>query len=598
MDFFRAQDDARRKTWRLVVLFVLAVIALVIVTNLLVGVTVAWYGTHTMVTSLDPLVRTMPTAYWPVVTTAVVGVIGAASGYKYLALRSGGRAVAALVGGRKLDPSTGEPAERRLLNVVEEMSIASGIPVPPTYLVPDPAINAFAAGHGPDDAVIAVTDGTLRYLTRDELQGVIGHELSHVLNGDSRLNLRLIAVLHGILFIGLLGRGLARSVRYGRRREAPALGLLGFGLIAIGYAGTFCGNLIKAAVSRQREFLADAAAVQFTRNPDGIAGALKKIGAATEGSVLRAPRAAEISHLFFAEGLRRLGGWFATHPPLAERIRAIDPRWDGTYPTLDGVSNGVVSKGVRPPLRHEFDPSSASALATQDALEIAPALSGKDVTAARVAIDDLGAVGAATRDAFHARALCYALLGAGDTSLLADARLDEIVGRLRPQIKGLPLTRRLHLVSLSMPALKQMSEPQYQEFVRQVIALIKADRRIDLFEWVLHRLMLKELRPQFESVVTPPVRYSSLDEVPAAVSALTGALRSSSPDLDALNDALRELRMLAPLAKPKLLKTCLEAVSGGTSLSDDQRALLIGIAAALDCPLPPTVTEQSFSADG
>jgi len=584
MDFFRAQDDARRKTWRLVGLFALAVAGLVLVTNLLVGFTLAWFGTHTMVTSLDPLVRSIPASYWPIVTAAVVGVIGAASGYKYLALRSGGRAVAALVGGQKVDPSTPDASRRRLLNVVDEMAIASGMPVPPTYVIADPAINAFAAGHGPDDAVIAVTEGTLRHLTRDELQGVVGHEISHILNGDSRLNLRLIAVLHGILFIGLVGRGLARSAQYSRRRELPALGLLGVGLIAIGFAGTFCGNLIKAAVSRQREFLADAASVQFTRNPDGIAGALKKIGAAAAGSTLSAPRAAEISHLFFAQALRlRLGGWLATHPPLADRIRAVEPRWDGTFPTLEGGS-----PGARRPLVSSKDASMPPAFASTDALE---------VEQARTTIDELGPARAATQDAFHATALCYALLAGNTTVSFGDPRLDETVGNLRAQLNGHGLMHRLTLVSLSMPALKQMSEPQYRSFVAQVISLIKADRRIDLFEWVLHRLMLKELRPQFESVATPPIRFTSVDEVAASVGVLTNALQSANVDLDKVTDALRELRQLAPLAKPRLLKMCLAAVSGDGATSEDRRALLIGIAAALDCPLPPNALEQHLGAD-
>ena len=585
MDFFRAQDDARRKTWQLVGLFVIAVIALVVVTNLLVGFTLAWFGTHTMVTSLDPLVRTIPSSYWPIVTIGVVGVIAAASGYKYVALRSGGRAVAALVGGQQIDTSTADAAQRRLLNVVEEMAIASGMPVPPTYVIADPAINAFAAGHGPDDAVIAVTEGTLRHLTRDELQGVVGHEISHILNGDSRLNLRLIAVLHGILFIGLIGRGLARSAQYSRRRETPMLGLLGVGLIAVGFAGTFCGNVIKAAVSRQREFLADAASVQFTRNPDGLAGALKKIGAASAGSMLSAPRAAELSHLFFAQALKLgIRGWLATHPPLAERIRAIEPRWDGTFPALEGSSAERVT-----PRRPLVSPlPAAPAFASTDALE---------VEHARTTIDELGPARAATQDAFHATALCYALLSPDASTSLDDARLDETVGALRSRLIGLGLLQRLTLVSLSMPALKQMSEPQYRAFVAQVISLIKADRHIDLFEWVLHRLMLKELRPQFETVATPPIRYTSVDQVASSVAVLTDALRSHNADLDAVNDALRELRQLAPLAKPRLLKACLAAVTGSTAAAQDQRALLIGIAAALDCPLPPHAAEQHLGVD-
>ncbi len=196
--------------------------------------------------------------------------IAGASLYKYLALRSGGRAVVEMLGARQIDPASHVLAERRLLNVVEEMAIASGIRVPAVYRVDEDGINAFAAGFGTDDAVVCVTSGTLEHLNREELQGVIGHEFSHLLNGDSRLNLRLIALLNGILFLGIVGRLLLRGGAHtsGRRNSnAMPLIVLGVGLFVIGYAGTFCGNLIKAAVSRQREFLADAASVQFTRNP-------------------------------------------------------------------------------------------------------------------------------------------------------------------------------------------------------------------------------------------------------------------------------------------------------------------------------------------
>ena len=248
-------------------------------------------------------------------------LIAGGSLYKVAALSGGGHTVAELLGGRLLHPDKASPDERRLLNVVEEMAIASGLPVPPVYLLEnEPGINAFAAGHTTGDAVIAVTSGTLERLSRDELQGVIGHEFSHILNGDMRLNIRLMGVLFGILVIGLTGWIIFRSsmgggyVRMGARDDDDRKGfnplpLIGLALYVIGYVGVFFGNLIKAAVSRQREFLADASAVQFTRNPDGIAGALKKIGALAEGSRVSDSHAEEASHMFFGEavgGLQRI----------------------------------------------------------------------------------------------------------------------------------------------------------------------------------------------------------------------------------------------------------------------------------------------------
>ena len=250
---------------------------------------------------------------------------------------AGGTVVAERLGGRRVFPNTIDPAERRLLNVVEEMALASGVPVPPVFLLSEEqGINAFAAGYSPSDAVVGVTRGCAEQLTRDELQGVVAHEFSHILNGDMRLNMRLIGVLHGILLMGLIGRELLRLGAFGgggalatKTTAPPHLLVIGLAFMIIGFLGLFIGNLIKAAVSRQREYLADASAVQFTRNPEGIAGALKRIGAAVFGSKLATPRAAEASHMYFAEGISSL---FATHPPLNDRIARIEPQWDGKYP--------------------------------------------------------------------------------------------------------------------------------------------------------------------------------------------------------------------------------------------------------------------------
>ena len=228
-----------------------------------------------------------------------------------------------------------------MINVVEEMALASGVPVPPVYLLPEEqGINAFAAGYSPSDAVVAVTRGTAEQLSRDELQGVVAHEFSHILNGDMRLNIRLIGVLHGILLLGLIGRFLLRSGYYsGHRRNSKdnsgaVLLVMGLVLLVLGFVGSVCGNLIKAALSRQREYLADASAVQFTRNPGGIAGALKRIGAAVMGSSLKHSNASEMSHMYFSQGVwEGFTGMMATHPPLPKRIRALEPNWDGKFPT-------------------------------------------------------------------------------------------------------------------------------------------------------------------------------------------------------------------------------------------------------------------------
>lgn len=272
------------------------------------------------------------------VSGVVLLVILGASALKTMQLRSGGGVVARSLGGRQVDPGTKDAAERRLLNVVEEMALASGTPIPEVYVLDnEQGINAFAAGHSPHDAAIGVTRGCIDTLNRDELQGVIAHEFSHILNGDMRLNVRLIGILFGILVLAILGEGLMRSALWsgGARRNskdnsAMVFLVLGLAVMAIGYIGVLFGRLIQSAISRQREFLADASAVQFTRYPDGIANALIKIGAG--GSRLQSEHAQETAHMFFASGIKQhFGGGFATHPPLHSRIRAIRQDWDGTF---------------------------------------------------------------------------------------------------------------------------------------------------------------------------------------------------------------------------------------------------------------------------
>lgn len=315
MNFFEQQDLARRKTRWLVVLLIVAVLALILVTVL--AVSLMLYFTQQSPLSVD-VAASMQTpfaehlrrvfaselVYW--VSAGTLVLVTGGSLYKSMQLGGSGRKVAEALGGRQINPASNDADERKILNVVEEMAIASGNPVPPVYLLDDSSINAFAAGSDRRTAVIGVTKGCISALNREELQGVIAHEFSHIHFGDMRLNLRLVGLLHGILLIGLIGSHLLRSGSYhgGRRNRGGHLGA-GLVLVILGYVGVFFGNIIKAAVSRQREFLADASAVQFTRNPVGIANALKKIGATENSSLLAAPAAQQFNHFYFGQGVPR-----------------------------------------------------------------------------------------------------------------------------------------------------------------------------------------------------------------------------------------------------------------------------------------------------
>ena len=344
MNFFEHQDLARKNTRKLVVYFILGVIGVIVTLHVVIATFWAFReikGEHGQV-DLSALVHPGIAA---VSTALALTIIAIGSFIKIAELRGGGRVVAERLGGRLIRPDSTDRVERKILNIVEEMSIASGVPTPPVYLLDqERSINAFAAGFAPESAVVAVSRGCVERLNRDELQGVVAHEFSHILNGDMRLNIRLIGMVHGLVAIGLTGWFLLRIMMYtggGHRRSSrndskgdPRLFLLvlGAAMIIIGFVGSFFGELIKAAVSRQREFLADASAVQFTRNPDGIAGALKKIGGVAMGGQIESPAAPEMRHMFFANAFKGgLAGLLATHPPLPVRIRAIQPDWDGKF---------------------------------------------------------------------------------------------------------------------------------------------------------------------------------------------------------------------------------------------------------------------------
>ena len=264
------------------------------------------------------------------VTAGTLAIMGLASLYRAATLAHGGGQVARLLGATQVTGEGADPLQRRLVNVVEEMALAAGVPVPEIYILEQEAgINAFAAGVTPADAAITVTRGALERLDRAELQGVIAHEFSHILNGDMRLNQQLIGLSFGILVLSLVGRWLLRSARFARRGRNSGQGAalaIGLALMVIGAIGVLCSRLIKAAVSRQRERLADASAVQFTREPEGLAGALKKI--AGYGARITSVDTEEVAHMLFERSSSSFSGWFATHPPLLERIRALEPNFD------------------------------------------------------------------------------------------------------------------------------------------------------------------------------------------------------------------------------------------------------------------------------
>jgi Zn-dependent protease with chaperone function len=540
MNFFERQAAARRSSRRLILLFGLAVVAIVLAVDLAVLVAIGANGGE-QGGAADPASLLRAHAGLLAVTTiATLAVIGIASLVRIGSLRAGGSAVARGLGGDPIDNDTRDPQLRRLRNVVEEIAIAAAVPVPAIFVLENEAgINAFAAGYSPNDAAIAVTRGALERLNRDELQGVIAHEFSHILNGDMRLNIQLIGVLFGILVLGIAGRKILYHTRGSRdSKNVGAILAVGLVLMIVGYVGVFFGRMIKAGVSRSREYLADASAVQFTRQSSGIAGALKKIAGLQEGSKLAAADTEEVSHMLFGDGVGYSPLW-ATHPPLVERIRALDPqfnpkeltelrkRWQAQPPSglaedkasgRDGEgprkSGGMLPGGLRLPGTEALP--GVGALAATAPAAAALALSPRELTehAGRPEAADFEHAGqlhaqlpTALLDAAHghddAMPLVFALLLDGDRAVRARQlaeiaeRIDEATAErslvLFEQTAALEAELRLPLASLAFPALRRRPRPQLEAFIACSQRLIHIDGHVHLFEYCLGRLLQRQV---------------------------------------------------------------------------------------------------------
>ena len=684
MDFFQHQDDARRKSGRLILLFAGAVVAIVAAVYLVVaGVLLLANDTG------DGQAVALQTLWNPALLAIVAACVGttilAGSLYRTATLSGGGKNVAETLGGRLLASATHDWRERRLLNVVEEMALASGVPVPAVYILEsETEINAFAAGFTTTDAVIGVTRGAVNSLTRDELQGVIAHEFSHILNGDMRLNIRLIGLLHGILLLSMIGYVVMRMLMESRPRSSSssssndkkgdgggillAIFMIGLGLYVIGYVGVFFGHLIKSAVSRQREYLADASAVQYTRNPGGIGGALKKLGAV--GSRIKNSQAEQASHMYFGNGMK--AGFLlllATHPPLIDRIRRIEPTFDGDFaaerlpwPSPDEESKADAAKksqdkaragGLFPfPVLGTIGRGpvgavvGAAALAGEPAPTIAP-----QVTAAQ-AVADVGApklrhfeyaaalidqLPESLAEVIHkppgAAGVIYALLLEADPTddepglqMLAKSLGRETADRVRDliaQVTSLGPAARLPLAQLAMSALRQLSPNEFEQFRQAVVALIRADRQVSLFEYCLQRIIFKHLVAFFRpsrpvavrnlelSSVAMPLRVvlsalarvgNAEQETLASQAFAAGAaelglggtfslLEADKTGYSSLDEALVELAASAGSVKQQVLTACAETIGNDGRLTIDEAELLRTVADALDCPMPPPAAD-------
>lgn len=642
MNFFEQQDRAQRNTKRLILLLCLAVISLIAITTLLFA-SVFYYSNFQQrpefqtLTFWQGMQQSISLNLFAGICLGIISVVFLGSLYKLFQFSGGGRDVAKAMGGQLIDQSTTNTDERKILNVVEEMAIASGTCVPPVYIMEDSAINAFAAGHTPQDAVIGITRGCIQLLNRDELQGVIAHEFSHIYHGDMRLNLRIVSLLNGILLLGLIGEFLLRSqhnrlgVRSSRDKSPFAIMAIGIGLLIIGYTGTFFGNLIKSAVSRQREFLADASAVKFTRNPEGIAGALKKIGGYSSGSQLSNEHSAEFSHMYFSAGIRAsFLNMMATHPPLEERIKRIDPHWNGAYPSVNfsEEDNNSYIKEERPSSQQNLANPIEFFAGIDQVIESIGSPTSAHLNHAKQILNDIDD---ATKKASHtlvgAQGLMLGLLldktptqQEHQWQLLEKIFIPEEFQQIKPHATHafkLAPQLRLALVEISLPTLKQLTPIQYQHFKYALNTLIRADQHVNLVEWSFYRILTHNLEPKAPSTraidlsqlktecitLLSALAYAGTNASAAAKKAfdnsksITGLdsaeiLTINSYTMMDLDLAVTRLNNLKPLQKPKLLKALGQCVLDDGKTTVEEAELFRAIADTLDCPTPPFLTHS------
>ncbi len=644
MDFYSRQVQARTQTRWLVAGFFISIAAVAFALDaVLFTVLGSAAANQPVVAPLEFAARNPGAAF--LCTLVVVGVIGFASIYKSLQLRAGGGVVARSLGGVRIERDTADVKRKRLLNVVEEMAIASGVPVPEVYVLEqETAINAFAAGHTAANAAVTVTQGALDHLNRDELQGVIAHEFSHVLNGDMRLNVELMGWLFGLFAVALIGRTFLRIAPRSRRSGGGGIMVAALAVMVLGYVGLFCARILQAAVSRQRERLADASGVQFTRNPDGLKGALIKIAGLAEGSTIGEADAEQVAHMLFAPGLSR---FFATHPPLAERIRSLDPQFDvrqlpriaaqalAAIPAFDGASLAAAA-GAR-----ARDASNATTtLATDSASNqgVMPSVLSRQVAAQvgqieTVHIEQARAMRLAlpeelrkfVQSSGRARAVVLALLLSREApvrerqlTLLArsiDAAELTAVRDIAPVVDGLAPMLRLPALLQVFPDLRRLTQADRQSLLRLAADLIHADARIDVFEFCLAQLLATLLRDELEARVphgnlsladaqheihvlfATLARFGAESETQARMAYEAGMVTvfpMNRPPYAVLDDwprqlgeALRRLEQLHPFAKQALIEGLVKTIAQDDILTVAEAELLRTVCANLHCPLPP-----------
>ncbi len=661
MNFFEHQEKAKKKTFWLILYFIVAIIGIIFFIDLVfVGALIyaqpelylqggANYNINDGLAGVKQhAVLELAMMVGATISPIIILIIFIGTIWKMSSLRGGGIAVAEMVGAKEISPDTTDFLEKRFINIVEEMSIASGVHVPKLYVMEDEAINAFVAGIKPDDTVMVVTKGALNQLSRDELQSVVGHEFSHIFNSDMQISLKLMGILGGLLLIGqagyfllrILGRTRSSGSKKGSGQILIVILIIGLGLFIVGYIGLFFGRLIKSAVSRQRELLADASSVQFTRNPQGLVFALRRILKSEKGTYLDSKNVEDISHLCFCTPRWIMfSNLLATHPPLEKRIELLDPQ--GQYKNLPlkdlrqdkkedekptkranieplGIIGGAaVLAGTM--VIHPQDVAQSIGNPTPDNVLIAQALLAKIPPSLVVVAHDTEKVALV----FYALILSYNVdkMNGIQAELSKKMDADNIkqVISLASLIDGSPKNIQLPLLDISLPAFKRKTESQRKEIFENCKAISNIGDK-NLFQFTLLVLIekatidklprqerskyndFKDLIPEVSQLISVILKVGAKN-IETENQDFTKLMKNftsdqiTRPDINEneankLQAVLTKLGLLSPLCKQKLIKVLLECISQDNVVNLSEAELIRAIAASLDCPIPPIVASE------
>lgn len=644
MNFFEHQEHAHRKTSILILYFILAVFLIVIAVNALIVSAIVVVQTQN-----KPMIPRHEILAWFIlvgkyVSPSVIGIILLGTLITLFKLKGGGLALAEMVKARPIEYTSSDFLEKRLVNVVEEMSIAAGVPIPKLFVMDnEPAINAFVAGIKPADTVMVVTKGALDNLTREELQGVIGHEYSHILNSDMLINLRLIAILAGILMIGQAGFNIIRIFSSSRSTSSDSKSnfpvviiFVGLGLVIIGYIGLFFGRLIKAGVSRQRELLADASSVAYTRNPEGLVNALRRIAQSDKGALLKNNHAEDISHLCFSPSSPVIffKSLLATHPPLAFRIKQIDP--DGIYSSrpLKSAAAEKEQKKAKPQSLENIPGTilgAATVMLEKNAMIESEALRqsiGK-LTQANILLAQqlISQIPEPLLDEAHnpksVGNLLWALVSPHSTekikALVSDKTIlpKEVSTLINIQQALLQMPKNLYLplINIALASFKQ-NPIEERKRIYDTLEKVASIEQQDLFDFLVVALIGKavedpspsstrtkysryeDVLPELTALITLIVQYSQDKENQASffekimthfTQEKVTMKQGITFDATYVRTLLASLNQLTPLCKERVIYAVIDAIASDDKITLEEAALIRGIAASLDCPVPPIV---------